>query len=416
MCTTGINNPWVPHELRQMEKLNIPFRLHSMRKPAAHYHTSQWALDLDRQTQVLYPVKLFKAIWALCVAPFFFGTRFWGALFNAIFAKRESMRVRIAGIAHFVVACIWARQLKHQQVSLIHSQWIHSGGTIAMYGAWLLNKPFSFTGHAVDLFRERCALQDKVDRAAFIICISEFHKQIYLKMGASEDKLHIVHCGIDFLNFTPKQPSDSKTAPHIVTTGRLVEKKGFEYLIDACSLLKDMKMSFKCTIVGDGPLDKVLAQRVKDKGLQEYVSVSGKAMKHSDIPAFLHSGDVYCLPCVWSSDNDVDGLPQSLMEAMACGVPCISTDLVGIPDLVIHGKTGLLVKPNNAKQLASALKLLLQDKPLQNELIRNSVEHIKDEFDLSTCLEPLAGIFRQYLNKSENFNGDVSIKITKATV
>ena len=104
---------------------------------------------MDTSGEVLdYPVSLVTLVIATLAAPFLFGPRFFGAMFNALFAKRESMRVRVAGLYHFAVACYWAKQLRHQNVSLIHSQWIHSGGTITMYAAWLLNKPFSFTGHA----------------------------------------------------------------------------------------------------------------------------------------------------------------------------------------------------------------------------------------------------------------------------
>lgn len=401
MTTNGIGNAWVANELHQLTRHKIPFKLHAMRRPGEHFHASQWALDMDRSTNALYPVKLPAVLAALLLAPFCFGGRFWAALFNAIFSKRESLRVRIAGLAHFAVACLWARQLRHQEVSLIHSQWIHSGGTITMYAAWLLGKPFSFTGHAADLFRERCALQDKVDRAAFIVCISEFHKDLFMKMGASPDKLHIVYCGIDVSMFTAKPQKATGSISHIISAGRLVDKKGFEYLIDACALLRDQKVEFKCTIAGSGPLDNALKQRVIDRNLQQIVNVTGNALKQEQIPQFMNSGDIYCLPCVWAKDNDVDGLPQMLMEAMACGVPCVSTKLVGIPDLLIQGKTGLLVEPNEAKQLADAIDVLIHDQQLQHELVTHGVAHVKKQFDLDTCLEPLVAQYRKFLgNKS----------------
>lgn len=399
MTTNGIGNAWVANELHQLTRHKIPFKLHAMRSPGEHFHASQWALDMDRDTNLLYPLHLPSLLRALIVAPFCFGMRFWGALFNAMFGKRESLRVRIAGLAHFAVACMWARQLRHQEVSLIHSQWIHSGGTIAMYAAWLLGKPFSFTGHAADLFRERCALQEKVDRAAFIVCISQFHKDLFMKMGAPQDKLHIVYCGIDVSMFSPKPQKDSTDAdiPHILSAGRLVDKKGFEYLIDACAMLRDQDIAFKCTIAGSGPLEDALRHRVSDNKLDQHVTVTGKALKQEQVPEFMNSGDLFCLPCVWAKDNDVDGLPQMLMEAMACGVPCVSTRLVGIPDLLVQGKTGLLVEPNDARQLADALKVLMQDPQLQQQLATQGVKHVKLQFDLSTCLEPLVNQYKKYL-------------------
>ncbi|MBN4061155.1 glycosyltransferase [bacterium AH-315-I18] len=416
MTTNGIGNSWVANELHQLANHKIPFKLHAMRKPGGHFHASQWAKDMDRDTHVLYPVKPLSVLIAMLIAPFCFGKKFWAALFNALFAKRESLRIRIAGIAHFAVACHWARQLQHQNVSLIHSQWIHSGGTITMYAAWLLGKPFSFTGHAADLFRERCALQDKVDRAAFIVCISQFHKELFMKMGASADKLHIVYCGIDVSLFSPKQKTQAHDVPHILSAGRLVDKKGFEYLIDACGKLRDQQVAFKCTIAGSGPLEDSLKQRVKDQKLEKLVTVTGKSIMQEDIPAFMNEGDIYCLPCVWAKDNDVDGLPQMLMEAMACGVPCISTKLVGIPDLLIQSKTGLLVQPNDASQLAGALNILIHDKQLQEDLASNGVAHVNAVFDLATCLNPLVKQYKQFLSISDKNPQNISRKSTEAKV
>ncbi|MFG0250249.1 MAG: glycosyltransferase family 4 protein [Phycisphaeraceae bacterium JB051] len=416
MTTNGIGNAWVANELHQLDRHKIPFKLHAMRKPAEHFHGSQWAKDIDAATNELYPVGLLTLLFATITAPFLFGPRFFGAIFNALFAKRESTRVRVAGLYHFAVACYWAKQLRHQDVSLIHSQWIHSGGTITMYAAWLLNVPFSFTGHAADLFRERCALQDKVDRAAFIVCISEFHKDLFMKMGAPEDKLHIVYCGIDVSLFSPKENKDTGELPHIVSAGRLVDKKGFEYLIDACGLLRDQNIDFKCTIAGSGPLEDALRQRVTDQKLEKIVTVTGKALKQENIPQFMNMGDVYCLPCVWAADNDVDGLPQMLMEAMACGVPCISTKLVGIPDLLIQGKTGLLVEPNDAKQLAEAMNVLMHDKPLQQTLVANGLVHVKKHFNLETCIDPLVAQYRTFLGNNPNQQNQQQPKSTEAKV
>ena len=115
-----------------------------------------------------------------------------------------------------------------------------------MYGAWLLGVPFSFTGHAVDLFRDRAALKDKIRRADFIICISTFHREFFRQNGARDEHLRIAYCGIDPGLFSPKpQHSKQSHAYPILSSGRLVEKKGFEYLIDACRLLADHGEDFE---------------------------------------------------------------------------------------------------------------------------------------------------------------------------
>jgi len=111
----------------------------------------------------------------------------------------------------------------------------------------------------------------------------------------------------------------------------------------------------------------------------------------------MHTGDIYCLPCVWAEDGDIDGLPQMLMEAMACGLPAISTRLVGIPDLCIHEKTGLLVEPGNVQQIADAILRLHANLDEAQRLARDARRWIEEKFDLATSLDPLIALFRAKL-------------------
>ena len=107
----------------------------------------------------------------------------------------------------------------------------------------------------------------------------------------------------------------------------------------------------------------------------------------------MDGGDVYCLPCVWAADGDVDGLPQMLMEAMACGLPAVSTRLVGIPDLVVDGKTGLLVEPGDVQALADALERLAGDAELRARMSHAARVMVEDRFNLATCLGPILELF-----------------------
>src|SRR4051812_43813611 len=398
MTTTGISNAWVGNELHVVKGAGVPVALHALRPPQQRFFDSEWATQLARETRVLYPIPPLRMAASLLAAPLVFRGRFFGALANALFGKRESFRARVATLAHLAVAVDWAMQLRREEVSHIHSQWVHSCGSVAMYGAWLLDKSFSFTGHAADLFRDRAALEDKIRRAAFIVCISTFHRDFYKKHGARDEQLVIAYCGIDLSMFSPAHRQRAANEPlQIRSSGRLVEKKGFEYLVRACAMLKQRGLDFHCTIAGSGPLKQPLQQLIDSLGLADRVKLTGTEIKQEEIPAFMAGGDVYCLPCVWASDNDVDGLPQMLMEAMACGLPAISTRLVGIPDLVIDGRTGLLVEPNNVEQLADAIEKLHRDPDLAARLVRGADEHLRDKFDLTTSLDPLIDQFNQRL-------------------
>jgi colanic acid/amylovoran biosynthesis glycosyltransferase len=398
MTTIGVGDAWVGNELRVVSRAGIPFVLHALMRPAQTYFSSDDIAAIARDTRVIYPLSKPAAAAAVLAAPFRFGGRFFGALWNALTGERESLRIRAVGMWHLAVACHWAAGLRREDVRLIHSQWIHSGGTVAMYGAWLLGVPFSFTGHAADLFRNRAALRDKIRRAAFIVCISEFHRRFFLEHGARPEQLFITYCGLDTSHFAPRRRVRPEGEPfHILSSGRLVEKKGFDVLIRACGLLRERGFPFRCTIAGSGPLDADLRAQVTAAGLDDLITITGTALKQEDIPAFMEQGDIYCLHCVWAKDNDVDGLPQMLMEAMACGLPSVSTELVGIPDLCIHEQTGLLTQPGDAEGLADALMRLAEDPDLANRVAVAGRARVLDTFDLGTCLEPLLDQYRKRL-------------------
>ena len=390
-----MGNAWVGNELRVVKGNNIPVALTSLRAPSSTFHASADVDEMDRETHLLYPLSIIKVLLSFVGAALRFRGRFMAAFGNALFSRRESMSVRIKCLGHFVVACQWACDLDQKNVDLIHSQWIHSCGTVGMYAAWLLDVPFGFTGHAADLFRERCALRDKIQRADYIICISYFHRDFYLIYGARPEQLKIAYCGIDVERFSYSEPQAGRNDVFtILASGRLVEKKGFKYLIEACKLLQD-RIEYKCVIAGSGELNDELNQQIKALGLQGQVRVTGEPLMQEEITEFMRSGDCYCLPCVWASDNDVDGLPQMLMEAMACGLPVISTRLVGIPDLVIDHDTGILIEPNKVEEIAEAIVELNESFELRQTLSRRGRSMVERKFNLNDCLDPLINEYKK---------------------
>jgi len=395
---TGIASAWVANELNVVKERGIPVMLHSLRPSRQQFFVSKWAKQLDDETNVIYAASPITMAISVLMAPFLFRGKFVQGLANALFGARESFRNRVAALFHFFVACHWARDLRKKPVSHIHSQWIHSGGTVGMYGAWLLGVSFSFTGHAADLFRERVALTDKVRRAAFIVCISHFHRKFYKELGARDEQLHLVYCGIDLSLFVAKRLVRQSDQPVVIlSSGRLVEKKGFAVLLDACRILADRGVKFRCVIGGDGPLAEVLRERNEGLGLISQVTITGKPLTQEELPGFMHGGHIYALPCVWAADGDVDGLPQMLMEAMACGLPAVSTRLVGIPDLIENECSGLVIESGSAPQLAAALERLILDETLAGRLAEEGCRVVRERFEIHLALRPLIELFRQRL-------------------
>src|SRR5690606_38133635 len=253
---------------------------------------------LGRDAQYLYPLSPLPFALSVLLAPLRFRSRFFSALFNVATGPRESASIRVKSLLHLLVACRFASSVKREDVSLIHSQWIHSGGTVAMYGAWLLGVPFSFTGHAADIFRDRAALSDKIQRATFIVCISHFHEKFFLENGARPEQLRLAYCGIDTSHFVPSDKVGTHEPLHIISSGRLVEKKGFRQLLEACALLVKRGVQFRATIAGSGPQEAELRQRIVELDLGEIVTITGEALLQEKIPEFMSQGDIYCLPCV----------------------------------------------------------------------------------------------------------------------
>jgi colanic acid/amylovoran biosynthesis glycosyltransferase len=399
ITTNGIGNAWVAAELKVLSEKGINIDLYSMRRPHQSFFSTDWANRIRQSTRYLYPLPILSFMFSILAAPFLFRTLFFSGLWNALFSSRENFRARVAGLAHFFVACHWARMIRTKHYKLIHSQWIQSGGTIGFYASWLLGIPFSFTGHAVDLFRDRCALKDKISHADFIIAISNFHKDFYIAEGASADKVHIVYCGID-LDEYGYQYFASEAPPRILSFGRLVEKKGFSTLIKACASLRDLGIEFQCEIAGSGPEHSALEQLTTELQLNDVVTITGQVLDQTEIATWMSGGGVFAQPCCWSADNDVDGIPRSLMEAMAVGLPSISTAVAGIPDLIEHGETGFLVAEHDAEALADALKILMTDLSVRENLSRRGRQIIEQKFNLRTCLNPLAELFRRKLQEN----------------
>ena len=403
ITTNGIGNAWVAAELKVLSEKGVGVDLYSMRRPHQSFFSSEWANRISQTTEYLYPLPSLSFFFSILAAPFLFKTRFLSALCNALWSPRENYRARVAGLAHFSVACHWARKIRSKNYKIIHSQWIQSGGTIGFYASYLLGIPFSFTGHAVDLFRDRCALKDKIKHAGFIVAISQFHKNFYLSEGASAEKIHVVYCGIDLDEYAYGY-SERKAPIRILSFGRLVEKKGFPTLIKACALLRDLGLEFQCEIAGSGPEYEELKKLTASLNLGDRITITGKALNQEEIANWMRAGDIFAQPCCWSADNDVDGIPRSLMEAMAVGLPSISTTVAGIPDLIEHKKTGLLITEHDTNGLAKAIKLLIDDSSLRQDLSKGGRQIIEQKFNLETCLDPLADIFSD-MSKTTMGNG-----------
>ncbi len=294
---------------------------------------------------------------------------------------RGAARLKI--VWHGLVGLALARRGRALGVTHLHAHFAHMSASIAMYAARQLGCRFSFTGHAADLFRDRVLLPEKLARAAFVACISHWHRAFYCSLVSRPDEAYpLVRCGVDPSEFAPAPPRAAAAPLRIVAVGRLVPKKGFDLLVDALGKLRAQCVPFTCKLLGDGPEREALAARVAALGLQAEVELVGAA-QNAAVRAALAEADLFVLPCRQESDGDRDGIPVALMEAMACAVCAVSGDLPAIRELIENGKTGYLTPPGDASALAGLLGRLARQSEERSRVAQAGRAHIEREFSLA---------------------------------
>jgi glycosyltransferase involved in cell wall biosynthesis len=198
--------------------------------------------------------------------------------------------------------------------------------------------------------------------------------------GASEGKVRCIYHGLDMSEYAPGR-APRRDRPLLLAVGQLKPKKGFHHLLDACRILLERGSSFDCEIVGDGSLRAELAARIGELGLRSRVRLLG-ALPHEAVVKKYREATVFALPCVTGPDGDRDGIPNVILEAMAMGVPVVSTRHSGIPEAVEDGRTGLLVPPGDPQEIATAIERLLGDPVLRERLGSRGRERVRKVFDI----------------------------------
>lgn len=254
--------------------------------------------------------------------------------------------------------------------------------------------PFSFTAHARDIYHQSVdgkALGRMIGKARFVVTVSEFNKR-YLEglISPREGRVVRLYNGVDLQQL---RPTDQEKAPElIVGVGRLVKKKGFHVLIDACRILKEKGQPFRCILIGEGEERVDLEKRIEMYSLEKDLFLLG-ARTQNEVIEWVRRASVFVLPCIVSEDGDRDGLPTVLPEAMALGTPVVSTPVSGIPEIVRHGETGLLVGEKDPQALADAIEDLLASRELRTRLTAAALLTVRKDFSLSENVERLKELF-----------------------
>ncbi|WP_454083995.1 glycosyltransferase family 4 protein [Georgenia sp. Marseille-Q6866] len=295
-----------------------------------------------------------------------------------------------AGQALALAVMVVRRGITH-----LHAHFASLATTVARLTSLLTGVPYSFTAHAKDIFHssvDPADLARKIAGAHHVVTISDFnerHLRTTYPEAVAATRLHRIYNGLGLADFpfTPRTVADDG-GTDVVAVGRLVEKKGFDVLVDALAHLRDRGRPLRCRIVGGGEKEAELRAQVAALGLEGLVELTGPLPQH-EVRAQVASAGVFAAPCVVGSDGNADGLPTVLLEAMALGTPCVSTDVTGITEAVRHEETGLEVGQHDAVGLADAIVRVLDDAALRERLTRAARALVEREFDTRRQVEAL---------------------------
>lgn len=278
----------------------------------------------------------------------------------------------------------------------IHAHFATWGARAAQLAATNTGISYSFTAHARDIYGDhvdRRALTERIADARFVVTVTEFNRRRLEKLLAdagAAGRIVRIYNGVDVGRLAPR--GLYRDEDHVVGVGRLVEKKGFAYLVEAVDRLRPSRPRVRCTIVGEGPARAELEAQIAERDLGDHVTLLGALPQH-EVAGLVERATVFALPCVVGADGDVDALPTVIIEAMALATPVVSTAISGIPEMVEHERSGLLVAARDAGELADALGRLLEDRDERERFGEAGLAIARERFDLRRNVAELRALF-----------------------
>lgn len=271
----------------------------------------------------------------------------------------------------------------------LHAHFGDYAADVAMLTHILTGIPYTFTTHRYDIFDKPASnYAIKSSLALKHVTISNFNKDyIVSKFGVSPNDIEVIHCGIDFSKISKITHSGSDENL-IVSIARLEKVKALENLIQACNFLNKQEIDFECQIIGEGSERENLEKLIGELHLENQIKLLG-AKEQTEVFEILSRSKVLVLP------SRSEGIPVSLMEAMALRVCVIGPDVNGVSELIEDGVNGFLVKPDDIEELTKKISLLLRDSDLRNKFMINAFERVKENFNLEIEVSKLISIWKK---------------------
>jgi glycosyltransferase involved in cell wall biosynthesis len=407
-----LSETFVLNEIISLEQRSLRIHIFSVREPdpgPSHSKVSQvrakvTCLAFRTQWKLVVPANLRL----FCRRP----GRYLRVLLQAI--KMMVIRHRrFAPPWHFFEAAYLTDILFREPVDHLHAHFASTPALVAMYTHRLSGTPYTFTAHAKDIYvTDPEVFRSKLEEARAVVTCTQYNRRFLSKQYGQlcDGKVRSIYHGLDVSQFNFRLPTNADSGePTILSVARLVEKKGMGDLIAAADILRCRGRVFHVEIIGSGPHREALKAQAKRLRLTDWVRLPG-AQAHDVVCLAYQRASVFVLPCVIASNGDRDGIPNVLLEAMASGVPVVSTPVSGIPELIESGLDGLLVPPNDPAALAEAIDKLLASQELRESLARAARAKIESSFSLDASAERLLALFGQPEQASVDLNVAVAAK------
>jgi len=293
----------------------------------------------------------------------------------------------------FEAAFVGTRMARHA-VSHVHAHFMGMAARTAWWIHRMFGYTFSVSAHANDLFCDtgfEVSHERVIEATSALIVESDYAKRwAERRYPQVRSKVFAVHNGLDVAEIAAHTgaAAERDEPPLIVCVGRMVEKKGYPVLLDACALLRERGVAFRCVVIGDGPLREAIGTQLEAQRLGDRVELLG-AQSQQRILETLSRARAFVLACVEEQDGGQDNLPTAIAEAMAAGLPCVSTAVAGIPEMIVEGRTGFVVQPGAPEPLAAALGRLLESPSLARALGEAGRLRARQRFDQSATSREL---------------------------
>ncbi len=388
---TSLSHTFITREISQLRSAGHIVSLLALSGAAGEADASQPECDLSG-TRSIHPIPrshlIRVALLELCRRP----RRFGAAVGIVLLAQGTSGRAKLRLLYQLVASTTQVRWVEASGIQHIHAHFANPSANYALFLNLLTGIPYSFTGHAADLYRDPDALGTKLKHAAGAVAISEYNLRYYMKIEPGPRRAEVIHCGIDPGKFPFRLRRRTGKPVRILTIGRCTAKKGFRHLLDALAILQQWDLPHQAQLVGYGELFEDLQEQSRRLGLHS-MEFTG-ALQQDVIRDLLDQADIFVLPCVEAPDGDIDGIPVVLMEAMASGCPVISTTVSGIPELIEDGVSGITTSPGDSTALAEAIRHLVEQPTLVEKYSTAGRERVENRFNIVDNCRQLEQFFR----------------------